>query len=65
MRLLPTCREVTHIVSESQDRALGPVERLRLHVHLSMCTGCTNFTRQLRLIRGAMLRLSEHDDDPS
>lgn len=47
------CKEVTHLVSESQDRKLSLSERLQLEMHLAMCTGCSNFRRQMSFLREA------------
>lgn len=47
------CREVTHLLSEAQDRKLDLIERLPLKVHLVMCQGCRNFDKQLHLLRAA------------
>jgi len=53
-----TCKEVTHLVSESQDRRLRLGERIGLRLHLMMCNGCRNFSTQLDLIRRACQRLA-------
>jgi hypothetical protein len=63
MKLLPTCREVSRMVSDGLDRQLGPIDRVRLRLHLSVCDGCTHFNQQMRLIRDAMRRLGPGDDD--
>ena len=47
------CKQVTHLLSEGQDRKLSAMERLRLKVHLAMCEGCTQYEKQLRFIRQA------------
>lgn len=55
MRLLPlTCREVTRLVLEGEDRALNFGERLRLRVHWLACDGCSRFRRQVATMRGAL-----------
>lgn len=61
------CKEITHLVSEAQDRKLGLSERLQLEMHLAMCTGCSNFRRQLAFLREACSRYrsSELDQDES
>jgi predicted anti-sigma-YlaC factor YlaD len=53
-----TCKEATHLVSEGLDRDLGLVERVRLRIHLLICDGCTNFSRQMAFIRKAIQKLS-------
>jgi len=53
-----TCKEVTHLVSQSQDRPLRLGERISLRLHLRICNGCRNFSTQLDLIRRACRRLA-------
>lgn len=48
-----TCREVTQLLSEAQDRELSLGERLRLRLHLAMCRGCANFRQQMAFLRDA------------
>jgi hypothetical protein len=52
-----TCREASHLVSEGLDRRLGWVERIALRVHLGICDGCTNFSKQIRFLRKAVQQL--------
>lgn len=61
------CKEVTHKLSEAQDRELSLSERLQLEMHLAMCHGCRNFRRQMTFLRMACRRymtekLSSDDD---
>ncbi len=63
--MMLNCREATRIVLQGEDRALAWHERLRLRLHLRMCTACTRFVGQVRLMRGAMDRwkaYAEEDD---
>ena len=55
--IFPSCKEVSHLVSQGLDRRLGFGERVRLRVHLAICDGCANFKRQMEFLRKAMLRL--------
>lgn len=50
------CKEVTHLLSEAQDRNLSFSERLQLKMHLAMCTGCRNFKGQMAFLRQACRR---------
>ena len=52
-----SCKEVTHLVSQSHDRRLSRLERWSVRVHLWYCLGCRRFTRQVELLRVAMQRL--------
>ena len=46
-----TCRQVSHLVSEAEDRRLGLLERWRLRVHLKVCEGCRNFQDHIQFMR--------------
>ncbi len=46
-----TCKEVSHLLSEAQDRKLPLGERLPLRLHLFMCVGCRNYSKQLDFLR--------------
>jgi predicted anti-sigma-YlaC factor YlaD len=52
-----SCKEVTELVSQSQDRELTVSERVALNLHLAICKGCRNFEAQVGLIRRAFQRL--------
>jgi predicted anti-sigma-YlaC factor YlaD len=54
-----SCKEATQLVSQGLDRRLGFFERAALRVHLAICHGCRNFSRQMRLLRRAMRRLAD------
>lgn len=53
------CKEVTDLCSNELDRPLTLGERLTLHAHLMMCSGCTNYRAQLQTLRDAMLAYAE------
>jgi hypothetical protein len=52
-----TCKHATKLMSQSQDRPLTLRERIGLRLHLMMCSGCTQFERQLHFIRTACRRI--------
>lgn len=54
MSLMRNCREVTRLVLAGQDRRLTAGERLGVRMHLMMCHGCTEFHRQLGVMRQAL-----------
>ena len=51
-----SCKDVTHKLSEAQDRELSLSERLQLEMHLAMCHGCRNFRKQMAFLRMACRR---------
>lgn len=58
-----SCKQVTRLLSERQDRDLGFGERLTLRLHLSICDGCTAVNRQFDFLRRAVRQLSSGDDE--
>jgi len=48
------CIEVTELASQEMERPLGLGEQVSLRAHLLMCTGCSNYRRQLKTLRQAM-----------
>jgi hypothetical protein len=57
-----TCKEVSMLLSQAQERPLGYVERFGVMLHLLLCKGCTNFRAQLDFLRKAMRRYRDADD---
>ena len=51
-----SCKEVTHLLSEAQDRKITLSERVNLEMHLAMCKGCKNFKSQMNFLREACQR---------
>ena len=51
-----SCKDASALLSQAQERALGPYERFRLRLHLALCDGCSNFLRQLQFMRTAIRR---------
>ncbi len=49
-----SCKDVTHLASESRDRELGAMERMGMHMHLWICKGCRRFTQHMELLGQAM-----------
>ncbi|MDO9225626.1 MAG: zf-HC2 domain-containing protein [Pseudomonadota bacterium] len=67
MKML-TCKDASHLISESQERPLGFWERWGLKMHLWMCVSCRRFERQMTLMRQALRMLgkrAEVDADSS
>lgn len=57
-----SCKEVTHLVSESLDRKLPLWQRLMVRLHLLMCKFCSRFQRQMFFLRDAVRQHSGTDD---
>lgn len=48
---MPTCREMSRVISDGLDRDLPWPRRFRLRLHLLICTPCTRFQRQMLFLR--------------
>ena len=51
-----SCKEITLLLSEAQDRKLSVAEKLKLEMHLAMCQGCKAYKGQLVFLRQACRR---------
>ena len=63
MKIRRTCREVTHLVLESQERPLGGLEQLSLRLHWLACGGCRRFRQQHQLMQKALDRWRSYRGD--
>jgi hypothetical protein len=54
------------LISQSMDKDLSLLDRLRVRLHLGICTSCSNFNGQMHLLRDAMRNfpMNEFDDKP-
>ena len=60
-----SCKQASKLLSQSLDRPLTWSEKIQLRLHLFMCNPCTQFKRQLNMLRTAMQRIRngiEHDN---
>jgi len=57
--MILSCKEVSRLVSQGLDRRLPFGRRVALRVHLAVCDGCTNFSKQMGFLRKAVAKLAE------
>lgn len=56
------CHDATFLISQSRERKLTFSERMKLRLHVGMCSGCANFERQLpRLGEATRLYVAKSD----
>lgn len=60
---MPSCKEVSRLVSESMETRLPLRKRIGLWMHLSMCRLCKGFARQLHVIQTAAKEHGESEND--
>jgi len=57
-----SCKEVNRLMSQELDRKLSWGERIELKLHVSMCDGCSNFRKQMSVVRSACKHAFALDD---
>lgn len=57
-----TCRQASVLLSRRDDLPLGRADRIKLRVHLVLCSFCRNVARQFAGIRMAMHKIRDSDD---
>ena len=60
-----SCKDITHLLSEGQDRNLSISERFKLMTHLAMCGGCSRYKKQIDFIRQACRGFLEGNGETS
>ncbi len=52
-----TCRQAQALLSLRQDRGIGPLQALKLRLHLTVCDWCSRVARQFRFLSEAIRRI--------
>lgn len=50
-RVMPSCQEISEMVSASMDRELPLRKRIAIRMHVYMCALCRRYEKQLHLLR--------------
>jgi hypothetical protein len=61
--MMLSCKETSRLLSQGEDRKLGFGERVALRVHLAICDGCRNASRQFRFLRLSIKDLSRDGEE--
>lgn len=64
-RMMPSCRDVSQMVSDAMDRRLPLRKRLGIRLHVSMCALCRRYEKQLLLLREGTRRYADPDGNPA
>ena len=59
---MPSCQEVTRLLSLAQERSLKLSEKAQLKMHLFMCRRCSRFSKNLLTLRQTMQQFSNRED---
>lgn len=50
-RVMPSCKDISALISEGMDRQLPLRKRLSIRLHVSMCSLCRRYEKQIHLLR--------------
>ena len=50
VRVMPSCRDISQLISDGMDRNLPLRKRLSIRLHVSMCGFCRRYEKQLHLL---------------
>jgi len=56
-----SCQHASRLLSQQQDERLPFGQRLRLRIHLAVCTACSNVARQFATLRLAMQKWRDRE----
>ena len=62
MRMMPSCKEVSRLLSDRLDGRIGLVDTLGLRLHLAMCKACSRVAEQFELLRKGIAELPKMSD---
>ncbi|MDO9206359.1 zf-HC2 domain-containing protein [Methylotenera sp.] len=65
MKWMLSCKQASQIISQSLDSPLSGSDRMKLRFHLFLCGACTRFSRQLRLLSSAVIRIKHNIENDS
>ena len=55
-----TCKNATYLISKKEDRKIGLIDRLKLQMHLGICSACKLFENQSWFIKLNAKHSHEH-----
>jgi hypothetical protein len=56
------CHDATALMSKGRDEELTLGEKMKIRFHASMCSGCTNFERQLEVLGDTAREYAQEGD---
>jgi hypothetical protein len=63
IRITPTCKEMTRLLSESMDHPLPFSTKLKMRLHFLICKWCERYGTQLLFLRQAFRRHPDKIDE--
>lgn len=63
-RMMPSCKDITQLVSTAMDRKLPLRKRISIRLHVLMCSLCRRYEKQLHLLREGAIHYANPDEYP-
>ena len=57
------CKQASELLSQALDKNLSLREKISLRLHLLICRGCSNFSKQMQVLRSACCGYLEKQSD--
>jgi hypothetical protein len=62
-RVMPSCKDISELISQTMDRQLPLRKRLSIRLHVSMCGLCRRYEKQLHLLRRGFTCYADPDQN--
>jgi hypothetical protein len=63
VRVMPSCRDISQLISDGMDCNLPLRRRLSIRLHVSMCKFCRRYEKQLHLLRASIGHYADPDEN--
>jgi len=63
VRVMPSCKDITALVSQGMDQRLPLMKRISNRLHVSMCSLCRRYEKQLRMLREGTAHYANPDEN--
>jgi hypothetical protein len=63
IKTITSCKHATRLLSEALDHPLPLSRRVLLKVHLTVCTNCLYFGRQIKILKNVVGHFAEPEDE--
>jgi len=61
VRIMPSCKDISQLISEGMDCNQSFRKRLSIRIHVSMCRLCRRYQKQLHLLRDGTCSYADPD----
>lgn len=62
-RMMPSCKDTSALISQSMDTRLPLMKRLVIRLHVSMCSLCRRYEKQLHMVRHGLHHYADPDEN--